>query len=395
MKVNGKYRLLQGCYWMQFCVGYGYVTVFLLDWGYTAGSIGIITAVFGTLAAVLQPLLGRLADRGGRFGWRPLLTALAAASLAVAAGLFLCRQKVVIGILYGCFLTLISSGMPLVNAASFYYQNRGETVDFGIARGLGSLSFAVLSLALGQLTASLGTGAVSVAGVFISALFLAVIVWMPYPFAENIAAPQEKAAGEKTRAAAGRGGFFRRYPSFTWVLFGTVLLLAFHNITNTYLIHMLERVGGDSGDLGVAMAIAAVSELPVMFSFSRIVKKRPAILLLLVSGFAFILKGIVFLCAASVFVIDVAQLLQMLSYALFTPASVYYAEQSMAPEDKVSGQAWITCTVTIGAVVGNLLGGWALELWGIGVMLQIAVVLAVFGTAMVAVPAGLRRRKLH
>ena len=40
MSVNARYRLLPGGYWMLFCAGYGYVTVFLLAEGFSAGAIG-------------------------------------------------------------------------------------------------------------------------------------------------------------------------------------------------------------------------------------------------------------------------------------------------------------------------------------------------------------------
>ena len=149
MSVNARYRLLQGGYWMLFCAGYGYVTVFLLAEGFSAGAIGVITALFGIFAAVLQPWLGRLADRGGRLGWKPLLLVLAALGLGDAVLLCLRPPQAVTGVLFGALLMLISAMMPLVNAASFHYRSQGKPVDFGSARGVGSLCYAVLSLVLG------------------------------------------------------------------------------------------------------------------------------------------------------------------------------------------------------------------------------------------------------
>ena len=63
---NGKYRMLQACYWMLYCIGYGYVTYFLTQYNYTTGEIGILTAVFGVLAAVIQTRLGSIADKSRR-----------------------------------------------------------------------------------------------------------------------------------------------------------------------------------------------------------------------------------------------------------------------------------------------------------------------------------------
>ena len=52
---------------------------------------------------------------------------------------------------------------PLVNSVSIYYINRGVNVDFGIARGIGSLLYAVCSSILGALVAQTGSRVVLVA----------------------------------------------------------------------------------------------------------------------------------------------------------------------------------------------------------------------------------------
>lgn len=49
---------------MFYCVGYSYVTLYLTGSGFSAAEIGMITALFGAMAALLQPLVGKLADRG-------------------------------------------------------------------------------------------------------------------------------------------------------------------------------------------------------------------------------------------------------------------------------------------------------------------------------------------
>ena len=384
MSENARYRLLQGGYWMLFCAGYGYVTVYLLDWGYAAAQIGAVTAVFGLLAALGQPVLGKIADRGGRWGWKPLLLLLAGLCLAAAAALLLCPAALK-WLFYGLFLLLISSMMPLINAASFYYAGRGVAVDFGTARGIGSLSYAALSLILGQAAARLGTCCIPAAGVLVGALVLCTALRMPYSAAP--AAPQAE-----TAKAAAKGGFVRRYPAFCVMLAAGVLMLSFHNITSTYLVQMLEAVGGDSSSLGVAMALAAVLELPVMFGFSRIIRRWRADTLLAVAGCAYALKAAVYLAAGSVAAIIAAQLLQTFSFALYAAASVYYAEATMAPCDKVTGQACISCTITVGAVLGNLLGGWVLDLAGLRPMLYMAFGMAAAGAALAILAAAGRRR---
>ena len=210
--------------------------------------------------------------------------------------------------------------------------------------------------------------------VLMSLLFVLLMPCKPAP-----AKPKAEPKADKRR------GFLVRYPAFCVMLGASTLMLAFHNITNTYLIQILGAVGGDSADLGVAIALAAVMELPVMFGFSRIARRWSAGSLLTIAGMAFVAKGVWYLMAGSVWGILAAQILQMFSFALFASASVYYAEESMEEQDKVTGQACMSCTITAGAVLGNLVGGWVLDACGVGILLAVALGMAVTGAVLAGV----------
>lgn len=122
-----------------------------------------------------------------------------------------------------------------------------------------------------------------------------------------------------------------------------------------------------------------------MFGFSRIARRWSAGSLLTIAGMAFVAKGVWYLMAGSVWGILAAQILQMFSFALFASASVYYAEESMEEQDKVTGQACMSCTITAGAVVGNLVGGWVLDACGVGILLAVALGMAVTGSVLASV----------
>lgn len=68
--------------------------------------------------------------------------------------------------------------MPMINAANFYYENRKIPMQFGIARGCGSLFYAVLSLILEKLTAD-GDISKVYAGLMVSAALLFILFIMP------------------------------------------------------------------------------------------------------------------------------------------------------------------------------------------------------------------------
>lgn len=52
--------------------------------------------------------------------------------------------------------------------------------------------------------------------------------------------------------------------------------------------------------------------------------------------------------------------LQMFSFAIITPASVYYVNEVMNEEHRYTGQALMVGTTTVSGVIGSL---WAASFW--------------------------------
>ena len=179
------------------------------------------------------------------------------------------------------------------------------------------------------------------------------------------------------------GRFFGAYPRFTGMLIGFVFLMLFHSMTNTYMLQIVEAVGGGTAEMGIVLALAGVLELPVMFAFSFLVKRVSSYRLLLLAGVGFIGKSILYLTATSVLMIYAAQLLQLVSYALFASVSVYYSNEVMDQKNKLRGQALVGSSVTIGSVIGGLVGGVLIQRFGMQVTLASGVVAAIIGAVII------------
>lgn len=389
-QLKHQYSMLQITYWMLYCVGYSYVTLYLLHQDFSAGQIGIITAVFGALAALIQPIIGRLADQGGKSGWKPQTLIMYFLIFLCMTGLLLIPVKLLQGILYGCFLMLLSCIMPMINSANFYYESHGIPMHFGISRGLGSLFYAVISFLIGKMTTNGNVSMIVVCGMIISGTCF--LLTMTFPYGTRIDTLVNSSATDhleedkpsvSTTLDQTSQSFLRKYPLFCLTLIGFILFLLFHNIANTYLLQMIESVGGTSEDYGTAIALSAVLELPAMFGFVYLHRKFSMHTLLSVCGFAFALKSISYVFASNVGMMYATQLFQAFSFALFIPASVYFAETTMAPEDKVKGQSMVTCSITVAAVLGNLIGGLWIDQFGVRSMMFMTVASAVCGSVIV------------
>ena len=94
-------------------------------------------------------------------------------------------------------------------------------------------------------------------------------------------------------------------------------------------------------------------------------------------------------CPATVFaagniaLMTIAAVMQMGSFAIYIPASVYYVNEVMEERDKFKGQALMTGTNTLGGVIGSLLGGFLIDQAGVFVMNLAGLVMAVSGAVLV------------
>ena len=394
---NRLYRYLHGIYWISFSVCHGYITYYLTRNGFTAAQVGILAAAGGTVAAFAQVFLGKLADKSARWNWKRLLQAgSAAGALFMIAVLFGSGHKWLTGISYAAFMVCVHAMMPLVNAACFYYRARGIDVNFGIARGTGSLVYAVFSFIMGYLTAWFGTLPVALSGIADMVLLFAIVSVMPLAGglaagpAGSLTEPAGREANTGAASAKPREGFFRgvagfvrKYPSFFLMVLGLTLLMTFHNAITTYMLQLVERAGGDNTHLGTALSLCALFELPVMFGYGLLSRRFKPAAMLCTCGIMYILRALVLLFATRVWVIYFSQMMQLVTFALYAAASVYYTDEEIGREDAVTGQALMSDVETVGAVIGSLTGGFLIQAGGVVFMLKFMIAAAAAGAALI------------
>lgn len=391
MKLNTRklmiqYCILQGSYWASFCVIYAFATVFLLSRGFESSMIGVIIAAGNILGVVLQPMVASIADRSEKISLHKLTAMLSVIMILLLVLLyFVPNGLLAVAVLFLLTDTFLQVIQPLINSVSVYYVNQGVSVDFGAARGIGSLSYAAASYILGIMVEKFGTRSILMAGILVALVLLVTVLSMPVLSSSAASRLGEK---EPEQNDAGLLVFAGRYKNFMLTLAGITLLFTFHNMNNAYLIKVIENVGGTSADMGRMLSIAAVTELPVMFLFSRISKHFKSSTLLMVSSAFFAIRAAGFMLAGNVMTMYLAAMLQIGSFALYIPSSVYYVNETMLDQDKFKGQAVMTATNTLGGVFGSLFGGFLIDNAGVGAMNTVCFAMAAAGAVLVFLFAG-------
>lgn len=376
------YSLIQGCYWMNFGTLMGYSSFFLLAGGFSNTEIGMIVAAAGILSVILQPLTASYADQPGSLSVKKIILLIFFCQFLLGIGLKFSNVSILTGLIYGSSIMLLQLASPFINALGMESINQGKKLNFGLARGMGSVAYAGISYILGIVTNKVGESTIPITVVLLTiAMLICVTV---FPFRKTEVKGKELPSHKK---AVSPVKFFMQYKRFGMVLCGCVFLYLSHVLLNNFLFQISQYKGGGSAEMGTASAIAAVAELPTLFLFGYIIKKIRCDRLLKLSGVFFTLKAFGTLLAPSVPVFYGVQVLQMLGWGLITAVSVYYVNMIMEPEDAIKGQAYFTMAYTLGSVIASMLGGTLIDAAGVKVMLIFAAAASFGGMLIVFLAA--------
>lgn len=385
-RLTAQYAILQGCYWVAFCAINGFATVFLLHIGLKSSQVGVVMALGNILGVILQPIFAAAADKAKKITLQQMTAAIAVVMIGLLI-LMQCMSGFLLGITVSFLVTntMLQVMQPLINSISMYYVNRGVYVDFGIGRGIGSASYAVASTFLGILIDKYYGLAVVVSGCLILAVMILTLFTMPIMKAGEYPENREEPEKEKTEKRGGVLKFALRYRNFMVVLLGMMLIYIEHTYVNNYLIQIVNNLGGDTRKMGVMMTVSAMSEIPTMFLFSRLVGKWDSRKLISFAAVMYSVKAAGYLVCGSIALLYVVQMMQMLSFALCLPSAVYYVNATMKQEDKVKGQSLIIAANTLGSVFGSLSGGVIIDFAGVKAMLWTGMIFSLIGTILVCI----------
>lgn len=378
-----KYAIIQAFYFMAFCSMMGYASVFLLNKGFSNGEIGIVLSLSSVAAVVAQPMLASFIDKNQKIALKTIISI--AVTIVIGSSIVLYFMKdpsIILLALVILIFTIFSTLQPLMNSLAFSFEKRGYEINFGLARGIGSVAYAVTSMILGFVLEKNNPDVLPLFYVAFSVGVLLFVYTFSLPKSATVIV-EEKQEEEIPQLSLGQ--FVSKYKMFMLFLAGTVCLFFDHTLINNFFIQVITNVGGSSGDMGTAIFLAAMVELPTMALFVKMKERIDCAMLLKISGVFFSLKHIITFFAGSVSLIYVAQAMQIAAYALFIPASVYYVTQLVEKGDMIKGQALVTGAITLSGVFASFLGGIMLDSIGANTMLLIGTVVSIIGTLILFV----------
>ena len=378
-RLDWHYIAMQMGFWAMFAAIVAYQTALLLERGFTNGEAGLMTSVRCLAGIVFQPLLGGFADRHPGVPLKGIVGV--SLALSLAAGVWYWAEPAM-GLGSTALVWVVIGGLgvssyPLMDAMAVQFINDGMPIRYSLGRGLGSLAYAVVCVLLGLQVGQWGVETTLVTFLLLTAAEIALVftypTWHPH-------APAAQAEQARPQSAL---SLLRSNPRFTLMLAGVLFGLTAVLPLSNFLVNVILSRGGQAADLGLAMFLMGGFELPAAFLFPRLLRRLGSGRILVLSMFFGTLKGVALLLTWNLAGVLLCQPLQMLGYGLFTPASVYFVNESVPPADRVRGQTiMMVASNGLGGMLGGLLAGWTLDAGGANWMLAGCILCGCVGTVL-------------
>lgn len=360
-----------GYFW--FYAGIGaftpYAALYYDHLGFSGIELGALIALPAALAAFTGPFWGAFAD--ARAMHRNILRVVPLVAAAVALVLSQVTGYLPFLLILALMAFMMVPVPSLWDSYAVSAADRGGA-SFSTLRIFGSLGFMGMVLATGAL----------MSGGMSNRFFFAYAAAHLLTWASSLLLPR---LGERRPRRLFDGiSAVRRQKPYVLLLVVAYLMATGMSMFNNFLGIHIEGLGGGTGILGVAFAVAAISELPVFALGTRIMERvGPRRMVTIALGF-YVLRFSLLTLAPTAEWIVVAQLFHGVSFAVFLVASVNLAHRLVGAENAATAQAMLgSMSFGFGNITGSLVGGALLDVVGTrwlytGVIGILVVALAVY-----------------
>lgn len=376
--LNIEYFSLQSLFWMTYCMVVGFSVTYLLSCGYSNSEAGYILASANICALILQPFFADLADRSKKINAMTIFLVSIEIIFVCSIGLFFIGvRSLILTLIYVVMITLANAVIAFLTSIQFLMDTSKSKINFGLCRAGGSLCFAILSALMGIMIERIGMKSIPLALFIITLLIIGLCIFITrHSINGNIKAVLTL---EKKRSSS-LFVFFNENPRLMILSIAMLFIYYAHAFITNFTISIVRNVGGDNREMGYLIAFMALMELPGMIGFKEISRRFKVSSLLLFSMIMFSIKAIIVWLSPSLMTLTFGFALQVVSFAIYIPASVQYANIIIDEKDTVKAQMMFNLMQTGGAVFSSIIGGWLIDFSGISHALLIGAILSCIGT---------------
>lgn len=390
-KINVEYAAIQGAFISSVSVFYGFATILLQSKNFTSSEIGLAMALGAAASILLPSLVAGYSSRHPGIPLKYIITVLILATICSTALTMVVSSPVGLAMMIFVVVIAISTTvMPLLNALAMQFENIGITMNYGVARGIGSIGYAVFGYLAGLMAENIGT--VALAPFYMLLLTVTIFLLLMFKRPDKVCASQEIDKTAETASVRGVHTLLKK-PACIPFFIAMVCIALNHSALDTFQVSVIKDVGGSDADYGVLMFVMSISEIPTMFLFKYLARRFSYASLMSMGILSFVAKDVVLMLAPSVPMVIGAQVLNMFTLGLYVPAAVYFGNSVAGQDEAVQAQALFGgMAMGIGRILGNIGSGVIIDLMGIKPMLLFSAACVLVGFFMMQL-AGSRQKR--
>lgn len=332
-----------------------FLQVMLRNMGYSYDVVGVLLSLFEVAGIVGPLLIAHLVDKRGNMKAVVLLS-----TVLSSIGMVLLMKSstlgaTVLGLVMVAFF--LRSLMPVLDS----YANNlfdGDSQKYTLIRSFGTLGFVFFSLLFAATkkpdlsnNVSIGTYAL-----IISAMFcLLVFGWKR---------EQKREKRQVTASVPKQGSWYDR--AFVVGIFIIALnRISMSSISSFFSLYLVEELKINA--ISLMNALAAGSEFGAMILAGILIQRKKVlpIHLFITSGFAMVVRLVIYALVPTIAGILAAQLLHSIAYGFFHPAAIYFVARRVKRTHRTLGMSiYVSLGTGLPAVLGSSLGGMVVELFG-------------------------------
>lgn len=351
-----------------------YVVLYYQHIGLSGAQIGMLNAIIPLGMAFFAPFWSSMADLRGAH--RALLTMALLATAGVAALLSSATSFWMVLPLILVFALLGTTASPIIDSYGVTIGAQ-QGMGFGQLRLWGSIGYTMVVWIIGA--AMGGTVTTLFLWCYAACLLLTGLAVLGLP-------KREKSLSQSRWAGA--SALLRRMD--VRVLLFTVFLLAIssNGVFALFGIYVAQ-MGGSTALLGVASAVAAISELPILFLGRRLTARLGSRKMLIVALSFFCMRiGLYSLIPSAPWILAV-QVLHSFSFGMYLMASVTMMNELVEQQFAATAQSLLASAMAFGQMSGAIINGILLDWIGILDIYRVATLIML--VALAAFIIGSRR----
>ena len=362
-QANASYCLILGAMYGVYAIILSFATNFLESKGVSTPSISVILGIATGDSCILSIGVAEAVSRIRKLTMY-LVTLIMTLLMLVGLGAMLIDHNIIAIGGIGLVCVLLQMMPALCNSLGMDAIAKGAPASFSIARGAGSLFYAMAAFMIGTLVSNLGIKMIPLVSAGFGIFLVVGILWFHFCAEKGL---QEQVITEKKVAA--KGNFMGKNPRFSVFLVGATFLCISHFLVCNFIQYIVEAVQLGTTEQGIATGITAFVELPIMFGFALLSRKFRCHQMLKFAAVAFLLKTLGLYFATNAMGVYLAQATQCIGYGLYAVASVTYAGQVVSKDDAVRAQTYLATTISLGNLVAMATGGFLVEYLQVGGLL--------------------------